>query len=253
MARRVSAPRGEVPFLHEKQIEAEADLLLAEYAEKFAPITAPPIPIEKITEVLLQLALEFKDMKSLFPYADVHGAIWFTEGKIGIEQRLEPQANPSRRGRYHFTLAHEVGHWRLHRSHYQKNPAERRLFDDGTPRPDVVCRSSERKKPVEWQADNFASRLLMPRNLVYDAWDRFRGSGDPVTISEIREQYASLLANEPFIHRGKQATTDAEKDNAVKEEFCRPLAGGFQVSPEAMRIRLETLKLIVKEKPTMLF
>ena len=32
MARRIAAPRGEVPFLHEKQIEAEADLLLGEYS-----------------------------------------------------------------------------------------------------------------------------------------------------------------------------------------------------------------------------
>jgi Zn-dependent peptidase ImmA (M78 family) len=253
MARRVAAPRGEVPFLHEKSIEAEAELVLGEYAEKFGPIVVPPTPIEQIAEMLLQLVLEFKDMKALFPFADVHGAIWFTEGRIGIEQRLEPQANPSRRGRYHFTLAHEVGHWRLHRSHYQQNPAERRLFDDGTPKPDVVCRSSERKKPVEWQADNFASCLLMPRKLIYDAWHRFRSSDGPVTIAEIRRQYVSLLAVEPFVHRGKLVTTEAEKDNAVKEEFSRPLADEFQVSPEAMRIRLETLKLIVNEKPTMLF
>ena len=75
----------------------------------------------------------------------------------------------------------------------------------------------------------------------------------PVAIAEIREQYADLLAMDPFVHRGKRATTDAEKDNAVKEEFCRPLARQFQVSPEAMRIRLETLKLIVNEKPKMLF
>lgn len=253
MARRVAAPRGGVPFLHEKQIEAEAELLLGEYAEKFGPITDPPIPIEQIAEVLLQLALEFKDMKALFPFADVHGAIWFTEGKIGIEQRLEPEANPSRRGRYHFTLAHEVGHWRLHRAHYHSNPGERRLFNDGTPKPDVVCRSSERKKPVEWQADNFAGCLLMPRKLVYEAWDQFRDSDGPVAISEIRQQYASLLAREPFVLRGKRATTQAEKDDAVKEEFCRPLADEFRVSPEAMRIRLETLNLIVTEKPKMLF
>jgi len=74
-----------------------------------------------------------------------------------------------------------------------------------------------------------------------------------VTFAEIRQQYASLLAAEPFVHRGKHAATEAEKDNAVKEEFCRSLADEFQVSPEAMRIRLETLNLIVKEKPTTLF
>lgn len=253
MARRVAAPRGGVPFLHEKQIEAEAELLLGEYAEKFEPPTAPPIPIEQIAEVLLQLALEFKDMKTLFPFADVHGAIWFTEGKIGIEQRLEPEANPSRRGRYHFTLAHEVGHWRLHRAHYHSNPAERRLFDDGTPKPDVVCRSSERKKPVEWQADNFAGCLLMPRKLVYAAWADFRPDDQPVSIGELRQQYDTLLAATPFVYRGEILTDEADKENVIKEEFCRPLASQFQVSPEAMRIRLETLNLIVTKKPTMLF
>jgi hypothetical protein len=253
MARRIAAPRGEVPFLHEKQIEAEAELLLGEYAEKFGPITAPPIPIEQIAEVLLQLALEFKDMKALFPFADVHGAIWFTEGKIGIEQRLEPEANPSRRSRYHFTLAHEVGHWRLHRSYYWRRQTERMLFDDQTVKPDVVCRSSERKNPVEWQADNFAGCLLMPRKLVYTAWAEFRPDNQPVSIKDLRRRYADWLTTNPFVHRGEIVKGEANKDDAIKEEFCRPLANQFQVSPEAMRIRLEKLDLIVKDKPAMLF
>ena len=253
MARRLAAPRSGVPYLHEKQIEAEAELLLAEYADKIEPITAPPVPIEQIAEVLLQLTLEFKDMKQLFPSADVHGAIWFADGKIGIEQELEPLASPSRQGRYHFTLAHEVGHWRLHRAHYKRRPAERMFFEDRTPQPDVVCRSSERKKPVEWQADNFAGCLLMPRKLIYAAWADFRNDDQAVAISELRQQYASLLAATPFMYRGKIMTDTADKDNAIKEEFCRPLASRFQVSPEAMRIRLEKLELFVKEKPAMLF
>ena len=253
MARRLAAPRSGVPYLHEKQIEAEAELLLAEYAEKIGPITAPPVPIEQIAEVLLQLTLEFKDMKQLFPSADVHGAIWFADGKIGIEQELEPLASPSRQGRYHFTLAHEVGHWRLHRAHYKRRPAERMFFEDRTPQPDVVCRSSERKKPVEWQADNFAGCLLMPRKLIYAAWADFRNDDQAVAIGELRQQYASLLAATPFMYRGKIMTDTADKDNAIKEEFCRPLASRFQVSPEAMRIRLEKLELLVKEKPAMLF
>jgi Zn-dependent peptidase ImmA (M78 family) len=253
MARRVAVPRSGVPFLHEKSIEAEAELLLGEYAEKIGPIAAPPVPVERIAEVLLQLALEFKDMKQLFPEADVHGAIWFAEGKIGIEQGLEPVVNPSRLGRYHFTLAHEIGHWRLHRAYYKRQPSERLLFGDGTPKPDVVCRSSERKKPVEWQADNFAGCLLMPRKLVYAAWADFRPDDQPVSIGELRQQYGTLLAATPFVYRGDILTDEADKENVIKEEFCRPLASQFQVSPETMRIRLETLNLIVTKKPTMLF
>lgn len=250
MARRIAAPRTGVPFLHAKQIEAEADLLLDEFADKVAPVTAPAVPVEQVAEVHLQLELEFKDMRQLFPGADVHGAIWFKAGRIGIDQALEPTAHPSRLGRYHFTLAHEIGHWRLHRQYFLKHPSERRLFDDGSPKPDVVCRSSERKKPVEWQADCFAACLLMPRRMIYATWTEFRGGDDrPVATKELHANRHGM----PVLYRGNVATTDEQLDNAVKEEFCRPLAVKFQVSAEAMRIRLEELNLLVRKKDAMLF
>jgi len=250
MARRSAAPRSEVPFLHEKQIEREADLLLAEYAEIIEPILEPPVPIEELIGTVLQLRHQFLDMRSLFPFADVHGAIWFEDALIGVDSLLNPDSHPRRRGRYHFTLAHEVGHWRLHRQHYIKNPAERLLFDDGSPKPDVVCRSSERKKPVEWQADTFAASVLMPRKLVYTAWAEFRDGDDrPV---ELRELHAARSGS-PLFYRGQPAATEEERDNAVKEDFCRPLAERFEVSREAMRIRLEEFELIVRERPATLF
>lgn len=250
MARRSAAPRSEVPFLHEKQIEREADLLLAEYAEIIEPILEPPVPVEELIGTVLQLRHRFLDMRSLFPFADVHGAIWFEDALIGVDSFLNPDSYPRRRGRYHFTLAHEIGHWRLHRQHYIKNPAERLLFDDGSPKPDVVCRSTERKKPVEWQADTFAASVLMPRKLVYAAWAEFRDGDDrPV---EIRELHAARSGSAIF-YRGQLAATEEERDNAVKDDFCRPLSERFEVSREAMRIRLEGLNLIVLERPTTLF
>ena len=65
----------EVPYLHISQIELEARALLEEYEYKFGRKITAPVPIDTITEIQLQLTLEFKDMKSLFPFADVHGAI----------------------------------------------------------------------------------------------------------------------------------------------------------------------------------
>lgn len=250
MPRRNAAPRSDVPFLHEKQIEREADLLLAEYAEIIEPVLEPPVPIEELVGTVLKLRHQFLDLKSRFPYADVHGAIWFEEALIGIDYSLNPDLSPRRRGRYHFTLGHEIGHWRLHRQHYIPNPAERALFDDGTRKPDVVCRSSERKKPVEWQADTFAASLLMPRKLVHAAWSDFR-SGDERAV-ELRELHAAHSGS-PLFYRGQPASTEEERDNAVKEEFCRPLAERFEVSREAMRIRLEGLELFVRERPATLF
>jgi Zn-dependent peptidase ImmA (M78 family) len=250
MARRSAAPQSDVPFLHEKQIEQEADVLLAQYAEIIAPVLEPPVPIEEMAGTVLQLRHQFLDLRSRFPFADVHGAIWFEEAVIGIDSCLNPDLHPRRRGRYHFTLAHEIGHWRLHRQHYLKNPAERRLFDDGTRKPDVVCRSSERKKPVEWQADTFAAFVLMPRKLIHAAWAAFRGGDDrPVELKELH----AASSGSTFLYRGRPASTEEERDNAIKEDFCRPLAEQFEVSREAMRIRLEGLDLIVRNRTATLF
>lgn len=250
MPRRSAAPKPDVPYLHPKQIEAEADLLIAEYSERFELNAAPPIPVDELAELHLQLKLEYLDMGSLFPQAEVHGAIWFQEGRVGIDHGLDPDTHPSKRGRYHFTLAHEVGHWRLHRQHYTRNARERRLFDDGRVQPDVVCRSGD-TQPVEWQANAFAAHLLMPRKLVLAAWAEFRDGDDgPVAITDLRQQ---VTATEPLYFRGRVADDEATRDLAVKEEFCRPLAEQFEVSREAMRIRLEQLDLLVLKKENTLF
>lgn len=254
MRRRVSAPRSDVSFLHEKQIEREANLLLEEYGLKSSSVSTPPVPVDEIAELHLGLTLEYLDMKSLFPVADVHGAIWFKESRIGIDQALDPHIEPTRLGRYHFTLAHEVGHWRLHRQHYLQNPAQQRLFDDGTSQPDVVCRTSEASQRVEWQANAFAGCLLMPRKLLYAAWAEFRhGDDGPMSMAEIRSLYSDVLAAERFYRRGHVASDQESRALAMKEEYCRPLAETFQVSSEAMRIRLEQLELLVTNKVNKLF
>jgi hypothetical protein len=248
---RIRVPHpSDVPYLPIERIESEAAFLLQEFAERFEVTCEAPVPLDDIVELHLSLTLELKDLKAAFPFADVHGAIWFDEGKIAIDASLDPHKNRAMLGRYRFTLAHEVGHWQLHRQHYLQNPAERRLFDDGTVRPDVVCRSTQKKKPVEWQADQFAANLLMPRKLVFAAWTAFRGGDDgPV---EIRETYPPS-EHKPLMHGGKPATNAQQRDRAAMEDFCRPLAERFEVSAEAMRIRLETLNLFVKERPPMLF
>lgn len=249
-----SSPKVAVPYLHEKQIEREANLLLDEYALKFEPILVPPVPVDDIAEVLLNLTLEYLDMKTLFPCGDVHGAIWFQRSCIGIDQKLDPHTHPEKRGRYHFTLAHEVGHWRLHRHVFSKKTDQRSLFDDGTPHPDVICRSTEQSQPVEWQANAFASSLLMPRKLVFAAWDAFRKPAEgPVAIDEIRALYSCNSDESDWYVRGRLATDEKSRDTAMKETFCKPLAETFQVSAEAMRIRLEQLSLLVTKKTKSLF
>jgi Zn-dependent peptidase ImmA (M78 family) len=53
--------------------------------------------------------------------------------------------------------------------------------------------------------------------------------------------------------RGRLATTAEERDAAIKEHYAAPFAERFSVSKEAMRIRLEELKLFVENRPRLLF
>jgi hypothetical protein len=76
-----------------------------------------------------------------------------SDGSIFIDESLDPEENPAREGRYRFTLAHEGGgHWRLHR-HLVMQDAAQISFFDAVGEPKFVCRSSQAKERVEWQAD----------------------------------------------------------------------------------------------------
>jgi hypothetical protein len=251
MRRRVSVPSSDVPFLTDKAIEQETLVLLAEYSEQCRPITAPPIPIDEIIELHLKLTFELQDLRQLFHTADVHGAIWINEGRLAVDQCLDPSGNPRKLGRYRFTLGHETGHWRLHRTHYLKNEAQRSLFDKQSGKPAYICRSNQKPR-VEMQADRFSAFLLMPRDFVLRAWEQHRGNLDPVTLDDLRRQESEILAAE-VLRRGRLGTDRESIDNTLLEWCGLPLAGLFEVSPEAMRIRLESLGLLVRKKEKMLF
>ena len=102
MRRRVSIPNNDVPFLTDKAIEQEAIVLLAEYGEQYKPIVVPPIPIDEIIELHLKLKFEVHDLQQLFHLPDVDGAIWLNEGRLAVDQNLDPSTNPRRLGRYRF-------------------------------------------------------------------------------------------------------------------------------------------------------
>jgi IrrE N-terminal-like domain len=245
-----------VPYLREEQIERDAAALLAEYAQARNVVIAPPIPIEDIVEKHLKLGIEFNDMHRLLRVPrsglgldpDILGAIWFDDRRIVIDESLDPEENPSKEGRYRFTLAHEGGgHWRLHRNLFAKDPAQVSFFNEPAP-PSVICRSSQAKEPVEWQADFYASCLLMPRKLVMAAWDEMFPDRKPRVLQP------RTPINHPFVEVPRVAWQIGdydcpETDDNALDRIARPLAEQFLVSPIAMRIRLEKLGLLHREVP----
>jgi len=224
-----------VPFLTRDYIESEADALLIGYGEKFGPVTKPPIPADDILNAYLRVALDFDDLPTVMNVeTDVFGATWIERKQVIIDQSLDPTDHPERIGRYNFTVGHETGHWQLHRIYLLKNADQGTLFEQEQ-RPTVVCRTSEAKEPIEWQADFFSSCLLMPKTMIKKYWQAHRNELGPITLGELRD--ASDL------NFGVK-----NSDDAIIECFSKPLARAFAVSPIAMRIRLETLGLIVREE-----
>jgi Zn-dependent peptidase ImmA (M78 family) len=244
-----------VPYLSETAIERDAAALLSEYARTRGLVITPPVPLEDILEKYLRLEIDFIDThewlgvpRSSLSEPDILGAIYFDEHRIVIDESLDPEERPQIEGRYRFTLAHEGGgHWRLHRHLFDKNPAQVSMFSVSG-KPSVVCRSSQAKDRIEWQADFYASCLLMPRNLVFDAWRTEFGTDKPFIFN--RTEYATRPRWNGPRSVGEILRDIAEPDHAfIFDKFAKVLAPSFLVSPQAMRIRLEKLGLLVGEIP----
>ena len=251
MAKRFSKPERTLRFMQQQEFEDEAALLLAEYGREHGVVTAPPIPIDEIVEEYLKIAVELRDLRAEFPEGDVLGAIYFNDKIIVVDQSLVPEDSPSMRGRYRFTLAHELGHWRLHRHLYLRRSNERTLLPGASTRPDHVLRSHH-SDPKEVQANRFAACLLMPRDMVKRAWHEWRGSMDPICLDDLKTKRQQILTAEALRRGGFKSGDDAE-DKMLLEHASRPLAETFEVSPESMSIRLEGMKLLIRKKERTLF
>jgi Zn-dependent peptidase ImmA (M78 family) len=245
--------------MSDEAIERDAQALLADYArERGVPIEAP-IPIDDIIEKHLKIGIEFNDTHRLFGVPrsgigfdpDILGAIFFDQKRIVIDESLDPDANPAKEGRYRYTAAHEVGHWRLHRGLFGKDPAQTSLLEPNAA-PSVVCRISQAKERIEFQADLYASCVLMPRKLVFAAWD------EAFPDRKQRVLQPATPIDHPFVEIARfecriPGAEFTETDDQALDSFAEPFAEKFLVSPIAMRIRLERLGLLHRTVPLQRF
>ena len=243
-----------VKFLSEQQIERDAQALLSAYFHELGKPVQIPVPAEDILELHLGLSLDFDDLQSVLGIPDVLGALWADKREVFIDQSLEPTEHPDMEGRYHFSVGHEIGHWRLHRQYLTNAGSQVAMFTDSDPQPTVICRTSQKKQPIEWQADYFSSCFLMPRQCVLDAWfDRF-GSHKPLVYADIAEQnwtqrpkYRGLRPIQEIMR--KTFELQFEPHAFAFETVAREFAPMFRVSIQAMRIRLENLGLLLIDHP----
>lgn len=225
----------DVKYLPEVHIERAANELLAGYGGKFGELTTPPVPADQILECHLGLSLDFNDLRARFGKPDILGAIWVEDQQVLIDQSLDPDERPGREGRFRFTVAHETGHWVLHR--HQLIEARSAGLFASKQEPSVVCRDLPRKRkpPIEWQADCFAAYLLMPEAMVRRCWTEVAGNSDPYVAQQELAELAARLGT--------------SGDELPTVDLARRMADIFKVSGQAMQIRLLSLNIILERQP----
>gem|GEM_PF-6657516 len=143
------------------QIEQKAKEVI-EYFQPRVLVTAPPIPVQSFVDLLCKKGhLKFcvTDLGYVNRSSKIMG-LFTTEpyNTIYIDNSVVDTV------RYNFTLAHELGHFVLHRKlNVRGNIADTSAELFNTPEEDLTERQW-----AEWQANSFASALLLPQGFLLD-------------------------------------------------------------------------------------
>lgn len=221
------------PFLKRRDLEAIALQLIYDHGKKFGAISRPPIPVDEIVDSHLNIYLRYIDLNPGKSTKVVLGELDVVKKELRVDDSLDPCDHPEKEGRCRFTLAHEVGHWQIHRPLIIVEREQPTLFGQSTVEP-IVCRTTSRKDPIEWQADTFAGYLLMPKDMVLATWT---------------DIYGSL---KPYVAAGEIADLSSRwglaEDKTPTVSIARELAKVFKVSGQSMQIRLAELGLVLMKE-----
>ncbi len=225
-----------VPFIPDADIEKEVYRLLGEWLKERDASLSAPIDVEDILENHLGLTLDICDLAKKTGQPNVLGATWIDQKLVRVEETLQENE-----GRFCFTLAHEIGHWRLHRPLILLEKEMPELFDfkGFSSPPNIVCRDgkAEKKPRIEIQADHFAAFLLMPAELVREAFAGLFPNGLRLPVEYLDGK------DDP----GRREWYDALAKKMVNEK------GFSNCSIQAMRIRMEQLHLVDESGQATLF
>lgn len=197
-----------------EQINAEAESFLAAYH----PSKSIPIPIEEIIDLKLQInIIQIPSLKDAFAevglYIDAFISSDFTS--ISVDKFIQEKRN----NRYRFSLAHEIGHMLLHGYLYRK--FEFKTIDEWTAA--IGQMPFQDQEIVEWQADEFAGLVLVPRAVLKDEFKK--------ALKETEALLKISYKNKPELVTGI---------------LVRSLAVKFVVSEYVMKIRFERDGLLSK-------
>jgi hypothetical protein len=147
-----------------EEIERLADEFLSEIPAYVWDGASLPVPIEEIADTHLGLLVRDVEDLGIAPGApalsrgqSLSGLLLPAMGEIWVNAE-EGRQWPARR---RFTIAHELGHWRLHR-----DVEERAVFCRAATIEPQDTKARAPLPPAEDEANVFAATLLMPARLV---------------------------------------------------------------------------------------
>ena len=190
---------------HDEKLESIARQTLAKH-DPVLTQKAMATPIEDIMEQVFDLQIVYRHIRKnrcilgetvftdsmITVYGECgYESVFMKSGTVLIDVSLTEYKNL---GRYRFTCAHELAHWIIDQTYFS-NPSEY------TP----LSSSTKVEKLIERQADRLATRLLMPK-------------------CTLKNAYYHGLSTEP--------------------DLVAYLANLYQVSQQAMTIRLSELRLL---------
>ncbi len=135
--------------------------LAEDMVRTYNPEHIAPFPFENVANAFTDLDVYFTDLDDY----DTSGVILFKDDRYAI---IINTSKPETR--QHFTLAHELGHYFLHKDllHKEESIIE---GDDWLDGPNILYRmNGAEDMQLELEANNFAGSLLMPEALVRRAW-----------------------------------------------------------------------------------
>lgn len=159
----------------------------------FNPDNRIPFPVKNISEIDPNLLV----MLSQHEDDSMSGFITYDEKIKKFKMFVNTNKSPKR---INFTIAHELGHYFLHREILMKKDflekdrtldSEKILY-----RKDSSVECSEEELKYEREANRFAARLLMPEALVKKAWTIFENIETCALIFDVSQIAMSIRLNE---------------------------------------------------------
>ncbi len=215
-----------IPILSRDDIEVKAEKFLQFFDQQclkepvFTPLPTICTTLREKHNVKFVFDLNLGETKEGYRYL---GRFHISSRTIFIDNRLS-DSDP----RFNFTLAHELGHFVLHKQVNLKILSDNAEIRD-TSR-NLVLERIEGGNPrslIEWQANKFASSLLLPRYTV------------PIAVME-KQKAMGITRDIGKIYFDRQAVNLRDYNHILAH-----LKFVYQTSAAAIKIRLKELNVLV--------